>query len=47
MAKAKHCDYCSSPVFDSKDMSGYTSNLCERHYFKVLEMAVDDEMEDY
>ena len=38
----KHCDYCSSPVFDSKDMGTYISDVCERHYWKILDMAADN-----
>lgn len=44
---AKRCDYCSSPVFDSRNMGTYISNLCERHFFKVAEMARDNDWEKY
>jgi uncharacterized Zn finger protein (UPF0148 family) len=42
-----HCDYCSSPIFDSKNMGTYISNLCERHSDKMSEMERDEVWEKY
>lgn len=41
------CDYCRDPIYESKDMGSYVSNLCERHYWKVREMAAEDALEDW
>lgn len=39
---ADKCDYCNGPVFSIKDMGSYLSVLCERHYYKNLEMEEED-----
>lgn len=41
------CQYCSSPATHEVDMGGYTQNLCERHYWKGIEMEREAAMEDY
>ena len=39
---SSHCDYCNDPVFSIKNMGSYVSALCERHYYKNLEMEEDN-----